>query len=73
MFLYFIGLATIAYFVFQVLKEIYKCLQPFPDLQKRYGKGCWAVVTGATDGIGKGYCQIFAKQGVNVVLIARNE
>lgn len=35
--------------------------------------GKWAVVTGATDGIGKAYAFAFAKQGMNVVLISRTE
>lgn len=38
---------------------------------KRYGE--WAVVTGATDGIGKAYAQQLAKQGINIVLISRTE
>ena len=33
--------------------------------------GAWAVVTGATDGIGKAYCEALAKRGLNVVLISR--
>ncbi|CAG9855521.1 unnamed protein product [Phyllotreta striolata] len=33
--------------------------------------GKWAVVTGATDGIGKAYAEILAKKGLNVVLISR--
>ena len=41
------------------------------DHYKRYGGG-WAVVTGATDGIGKAYCDEFAKSGFNIVLMARN-
>ncbi|XP_068128177.1 very-long-chain 3-oxoacyl-CoA reductase-B-like [Hyperolius riggenbachi] len=36
---------------------------------KQYGE--WAVVTGATDGIGKGYAGELAKRGFNVVLISR--
>jgi 17beta-estradiol 17-dehydrogenase / very-long-chain 3-oxoacyl-CoA reductase len=35
--------------------------------------GSWAVVTGATDGIGKAYSFAFAKRGMNVVLISRTE
>jgi 17beta-estradiol 17-dehydrogenase / very-long-chain 3-oxoacyl-CoA reductase len=33
--------------------------------------GSWAVVTGATDGIGKAYAKALAKRGLNVVLISR--
>ncbi|CAG0914102.1 unnamed protein product [Notodromas monacha] len=41
------------------------------DLVKKYG--AWAVVTGATDGIGKGYAYELARRGMKVMLIARNE
>merc|ERR1712055_1211902 len=34
--------------------------------------GTWAVVTGATDGIGKGFSVELAKQGMNIVLVSRN-
>jgi len=37
----------------------------------RYGEKSWAVVTGATDGIGKAACMYLAKEGFNVVLISR--
>lgn len=38
---------------------------------KKYGS--WAIVTGATDGIGKGMAFEFAKKGLNVVLISRTQ
>lgn len=31
------------------------------------------VVTGATDGIGKAYCEHLAKLGLNIVLISRTQ
>ena len=39
------------------------------NLKKSYGE--WAVVTGATDGIGLAMCKEFAKKGLNVVLMSR--
>lgn len=58
-----------------VLKAIVKHLLPMPDLKKRYchsDKQSWAVVTGATDGIGLGFCKVLTKMGFNIVLISRN-
>ncbi|KXJ74684.1 hypothetical protein RP20_CCG013149 [Aedes albopictus] len=40
------------------------------SLRQRYGK--WAVITGATDGIGKGYAQQLAAKGMDLVLISRS-
>ncbi|NP_001086077.1 estradiol 17-beta-dehydrogenase 12-B-like L homeolog [Xenopus laevis] len=34
--------------------------------------GTWAVVTGATDGIGKSYAEELARRGFDIVLISRN-
>ena len=43
------------------------------DLAARYGRGSWAVITGASDGIGKGYVFELARRGFNIVLVGRNE
>lgn len=43
------------------------------DLQTRYGKGSWCVVTGATGGIGEAYCHQLAKRNFNIVLFGRNK
>jgi len=42
---------------------------------KRFGakEGAWAVVTGASDGIGRAFAFQLAKAGFNVLLIARNQ
>lgn len=50
--------------------------RPGTNLAKRYGgegDELWAIVTGATSGIGKGCVVELAKQGFNLVLIARNQ
>jgi 17beta-estradiol 17-dehydrogenase / very-long-chain 3-oxoacyl-CoA reductase len=41
------------------------------NLTERYGKDSWAVVTGATDGIGKAICHELARTGFNVILVSR--
>jgi len=38
---------------------------------RKYGQ--WAVVTGATDGIGKAYCYEMAKQKLDIVVMGRTE
>ena len=45
--------------VLTVIYEVVKQLLPKKDILKRYcrsDKQSWAVVTGATDGIGLGFC-----------------
>lgn len=64
--------ATVLLLVFKkIVESTYKTfLRPAQDLKKL---GKWAVVTGATDGIGKAYSFELAKKGLNVVLISRTE
>ncbi|XP_006871539.1 PREDICTED: estradiol 17-beta-dehydrogenase 12-like [Chrysochloris asiatica] len=55
-------------------RAIYVYLLPWVRRDARWFRshGAWAVVTGATDGIGKAYAHEFAKKGLNIVLISRN-
>jgi len=41
------------------------------NLKTKYGP--WAVVTGASSGIGKAYCEHLAESGLNIVAVARNK
>lgn len=73
-----LGYATLAYVACRLLLAAYRVIYPFfistgvKDLVN-YSGGKWAVVTGSTDGIGKGYAFELARKGMNVCLIARNK
>lgn len=61
---------------YYVLKKVITSLPPrlFKfNMRERYGADSWAVVTGASDGIGKAFCYELAKEGFNVALISRTE
>ncbi|XP_036318956.1 very-long-chain 3-oxoacyl-CoA reductase [Rhagoletis pomonella] len=71
-----LALVSVAYkFVHTVLPWLYvniigpKFLGPKLDISR---VGGWAVITGATDGIGKAYANALAKSGFNLVLISRS-
>ena len=42
-------------------------------LKKAGEEPVWAIVTGASDGIGKGYALTLAKKGFNILLISRTQ
>ncbi|XP_063802260.1 inactive hydroxysteroid dehydrogenase-like protein 1 [Pseudophryne corroboree] len=53
-----------------VQQQICQFLFSNTSIIRQYGE--WAVVTGATDGIGKAYAEELASQGVNIILLGRN-
>lgn len=66
-----LGGLTFLTLAFKFVSQCYKTfLRPGKNLRKL---GQWAVVTGATDGIGKAYAFAFAKKGMSIVLISRTE
>jgi len=45
-------------------------LHSVEGMKKKYGP--WAIVTGATDGIGKEYARQLARSGINIILMSRS-
>lgn len=67
-----IGVLIVTNYILGFLTGIYnRCLRGGKNLRKHYGT--WAVVTGATDGIGKAMAFEFAKKEMNIVLISRSK
>ncbi|KAF8971066.1 3-ketoacyl-CoA reductase [Flammula alnicola] len=70
-----IGSASVARIFYQTLSVLLQTFVLPGKSLKRYGanKGAWAVVTGATDGIGKEFALQLAKAGFNILVVARNQ
>ncbi|KAH0835497.1 hypothetical protein J3R83DRAFT_9166 [Lanmaoa asiatica] len=70
-----VGAFTLARFLLKTWLVLTQTLV-FPGKNlKRFGatKGAWAVITGASDGIGKEFALQLATTGFNILLVARNE
>jgi len=70
----YVGAAFIALCVVRLLLSLYRGIRAHfsrPINFKSFGS--WAVVTGATDGIGKAYAEELAKSGMNIMLLSRSQ
>ena len=59
-----------------VLKGLWTCVLAHPlgfGIEWQTGDNIWAVITGATDGIGLEYAKQLAEKGYNLVIISRSE
>eukprot|EP01112_Ceratiomyxa_fruticulosa_P021745 TRINITY_DN776_c0_g1_i1.p1 TRINITY_DN776_c0_g1~~TRINITY_DN776_c0_g1_i1.p1 ORF type:complete len:319 (-),score=62.08 TRINITY_DN776_c0_g1_i1:155-1111(-) len=66
-----IGIFFVARFLYTILEGIFvHFLRPAKNLRS-YGE--WAIVTGASDGIGEAYAHELARKRLNVILIARSQ
>ena len=60
-------------YLFKPLKGIWKhFIRPRKNIKARYSTE-WALVTGASDGIGKAFCYELAKCNINVVMVSRTQ
>eukprot|EP00741_Cyanophora_paradoxa_P004604 tig00000821_g4468.t1 len=72
-----VGGIVVGKFALSILSFFWlQCFRPsFLSGLGKYGarKGAWAVVTGASDGIGKAFASQLAKKGFNLLIISRTE
>jgi 17beta-estradiol 17-dehydrogenase / very-long-chain 3-oxoacyl-CoA reductase len=69
-----LGATSLVRFCYRTLSVLLQIFVLSGQSLKRYGakKGAWAIVTGASDGIGKEFAFQLGKAGFNVYLVARN-
>ncbi|KAJ5883000.1 uncharacterized protein N7473_009886 [Penicillium subrubescens] len=67
-----IGLATLSYLSYKLTRQASIYLLPSKLQRYNTSNKNWALVTGATDGIGFGFCQELCSRGFNVILHGRN-
>ena len=67
-----LGVAAVSYTSLKFLRFIYLYTRPSSVERYFYGDSPWALVTGASDGIGFGIAQELATNGLNVILHGRN-
>lgn len=72
---FYLGLIITLYYFLKIFRFIVHLFyQKKVDLKARYyNKNTWAIVTGASDGIGKEFSYKMASLGFNVCLMARNK
>ena len=58
---------------FQAIGTLMKYFRPGKNLAKRYGKNSWALVIGASEGFGQGFCISLAKKNFNLIIGKNDE
>lgn len=69
-----VGVITVTVFLFRFVKFLQVNFFTSVDLKRKYAAaGDWAVVTGATEGIGRAMALNLASRGFNICVVARTE
>ena len=69
-----IGFLVVLRKVVNAIRSLYSTiLRRRVNFRGRYGRNSWALITGSSDGIGKGIALSLAKEGFNIILSARTE
>ncbi|XP_032082119.1 very-long-chain 3-oxoacyl-CoA reductase [Thamnophis elegans] len=75
-FYYWVGVLVVGYLFYSLLSNLMGAIRVWlldnTAILDPY-LNTWAVITGATDGIGKAYAEALAKKGMKVVLISRSQ
>ena len=71
-FVWLCGILKLITLVIRLLQLVRRQLRTTDHLTERYGRGSWAIITGASDGIGLEMAKELARKSFNIVLIARN-
>ncbi len=66
----YLGALTVFIWLCKILQLFYRTFCGTSCTTKRYGAKSWAVVTGATDGIGLAAARELAKRGFNIAILA---
>lgn len=73
-FITLLGFCLVMQYVKDILHALYVLFVARDiDLQKKYGKGSWALITGGSEGIGLAVAKELARKGINIVIVARNQ
>ena len=68
-----VGLVKLLELAFRVAATLRRNLRTTEHLSDRYGERSWAVITGASDGIGLAMAKELARRNFNIVIIARSQ